>query len=274
MKIHSFSCGTMRPYGGGLWDGATRSLGASSLTCRCLLAETSAGLVLVDTGFGMREVFDPENRLNPLFRIADRVRVLPGETAFARIGALGLDPRDVRHVVMTHLDFDHAGGLSDFPWATVHVLAREARAARARRGLIGRARYRPEQLPRRMHLYDRLGLDWFGFRAVRDLEGLPPDIVLVPLPGHTEGHCGVALYAGDQWLLHAGDAVFNLRELMTPQRCPPLAQAYEVVMQSSARSRVASQNALRALLRLHADVVQVTCTHDPMADPLGVNVVN
>ena len=263
----------MRPYGGGLWDGATRGLGEARLTCRCLLAEISAGLVLVDTGFGMADAFDPGGRLDPLFRAADRVRVLPGETAFARIGAMGLDPRDVRHVVMTHLDFDHAGGLSDFPWATVHVLAPEARAARARRGPIGRARYRPAQLPRRMRQYDRLGLDWFGFRAVRDLEGLPPEVVLVPLPGHTEGHCGVALYTGDGWLLHAGDAVFNLRELMTPQRCPPLAQAYEVLMQTGARARVASQDALRALLRQRAGEVQVTCTHDPVADPLGVHVI-
>ena len=51
------------------------------------------------------------------------------ETAIARIQALGRDPRDVRHIVFTHLDLGHASGLSDFPWATAHAIADERRHA-------------------------------------------------------------------------------------------------------------------------------------------------
>jgi glyoxylase-like metal-dependent hydrolase (beta-lactamase superfamily II) len=47
-----------------------------------------------------------------------------------------------------------------------------------------------------------------GFEAVRDLDGLPPEILLVPLAGHTWGHSAVAIDTGDGWLLHAGDAYF------------------------------------------------------------------
>ena len=65
MRIHTLNCGTMRPFGGALWDGVTPGLGASALTCRCLLVETDEGLVLVDTGFGMGDVFDPAGRLGP-----------------------------------------------------------------------------------------------------------------------------------------------------------------------------------------------------------------
>ena len=46
---------------------------------------------------------------------------------------------------MTHLDFDHAGGLDDFPEATVHLLAEERNSAAARRTWLDRARYRPQQ---------------------------------------------------------------------------------------------------------------------------------
>ncbi|MCT9113339.1 MBL fold metallo-hydrolase [Streptomyces mirabilis] len=39
---------------------------------------------------------------------------------------LGFDRTDVRHIVLTHFDADHIGGLSDFPHAQVHVTAAEA----------------------------------------------------------------------------------------------------------------------------------------------------
>ena len=34
-----------------------------------------------------------------------------------------------------------------------------------------------------------------GFDGVRQLEGLPPEILMVPMPGHTWGHAGVAVAA-------------------------------------------------------------------------------
>ena len=49
-----------------------------------------------------------------------------------QIQRLGFDPRDVRDIVLTHLDFDHAGGLCDFPEARVHLLGAELAGARKR----------------------------------------------------------------------------------------------------------------------------------------------
>src|SRR3546814_2886084 len=63
------------------------------------------------------------------------------------------------------------------------------------------------------------GERWFGFEAVRDLDGLPPEILLVPLPGHTWGHSGVAVQEdGGGWLLHAGDAYFYRGEVGSQTR--------------------------------------------------------
>ncbi len=56
-----------------------------------------------------------------------------------------------------------------------------------------RERYRPpmwEHQPK-FEAYSDHGEPWFGFEAVRDLRGLPPEILLVPLFGHTLGHSGV-----------------------------------------------------------------------------------
>jgi glyoxylase-like metal-dependent hydrolase (beta-lactamase superfamily II) len=52
-----------------------------------------------------------------------RPRLVEEETAVAQVRALGHDPADVTDIVLTHMDFDHVGGLGDFPQATVHVYA-------------------------------------------------------------------------------------------------------------------------------------------------------
>jgi glyoxylase-like metal-dependent hydrolase (beta-lactamase superfamily II) len=267
MRIHAIECGSLRPYGGGLWDGATPGLGPAHLACRCLLIETDAGLVLIDTGFGLDDVNRPIPRLSRAFYIADRVHLEADETAVSRIRRLGFDPADVRHIVMTHLDFDHAGGLTDFPNARVHVHAVEAAAARRRNGPVGRGRYRPAQLSHPMQEYGAPGPMWFGLPTIRGLEGLPPSIFLVPLPGHTEGHCGVAVDTGDGWVLHAGDTVFMHSELEQPLRMPPLASAYANVMQVDREARLQSRRMLRAVAREHGDEVTIICTHDPLLPP-------
>ncbi len=52
-------------------------------------------------------------------------RLDPAETAVQQVKALGYSPDDVRHLLLTHLDRDHAGGIPDFPNAKVHVHRRE-----------------------------------------------------------------------------------------------------------------------------------------------------
>jgi glyoxylase-like metal-dependent hydrolase (beta-lactamase superfamily II) len=264
MRIHVIECGSMRPFGGRLWDGETPGLGPAHLACRCLLVETDAGLVLVDTGFGLDDVSRPVPRLSRAFYHADRVHLEADETAVSRLRQRGFDPRDVRHIVMTHLDFDHAGGLTDFPEARVHVHARELAASRRRVTPISRGRYRPAQLAHPMEDHESMGEPWFGLPTVRGLGGLPPSIFLVPLPGHTEGHCGVALETGDGWVLHAGDTVFMHSELEEPLRMPPLASAYANVMQVDREARLQSREMLRSLAREHGDEVTILCTHDPV----------
>lgn len=142
-------------------------------------------------------------------------RLHMGETANAQIRALGYASSDVRHIVVTHLDFDHAGGIEDFPHARVHVYAEELNVANHRAGGLARRRHRPQHWGRAVQWKTCVahGEPWHGFRCVRELEGLPPDIVMVPLVGHTFGHCGVAVQQGDDWLLMAGNAYFHRDEM-------------------------------------------------------------
>jgi len=265
MRIHHLNCGCMCPVGGRLMDGVSRGLSAH-LVCHCLLVETDRGLVLVDTGFGTRDVEDPYERLSPLFIHFNRIRFERRYTAAEQVRRHGFSPRDVRHIVLTHLDFDHAGGLEDFPDARVHVLQPEAEAAEARHGFIGRRRYRPEQWDDVRHwcFYEGGGERWFGFEAVRDLDGLPPEILMVPLRGHTIGHAGVAIDTPEGWLLHAGDAYFYRHEMDAEPRCTPGLAAYQRMMETDRPARLRNQRRLRALANGSGENVRMFCSHDPI----------
>src|SRR3954447_10918899 len=133
MRVHHLNCGCMCPLGGRLWDGVSHGATAR-LVCHCQLIETDQGLVLVDTGFGSQDVERPYQRLSALFIHSNRIQFDRRYTALEQVRSRGFSPDDVRHIVLTHLDFDHAGGLEDFPNATVHVLQAEADAALARDG--------------------------------------------------------------------------------------------------------------------------------------------
>ncbi|PSJ36865.1 MBL fold metallo-hydrolase [Allosphingosinicella deserti] len=271
MRIHHLNCGTDCPFGGAFFDGRSKGL-TGRLVCHCLLIETDDGLVLVDTGYGLRDVDHPHRQPDPritrTMRSLLNIKLREEETAIRQIERLGFSPADVRHILLTHLDFDHAGGLEDFPHATVHLMDAEFSAATGpRKGFVPRNRYRPAQYNEVEHWrrYAGNGESWFGFPAVRALEGLPPEILFVPLPGHTWGHAGIAVQTGDGWFLHAGDAYFYRGEMRGPKRkCTPGLRGYQTMMEVDRDARLANQERLRQLSVEHSREVRIICAHDPV----------
>ena len=195
MKIHHLNCGSLCPRGGWLFGGTGGPWAPAPMCCHCLLIESEDGLILVDTGLGVEDVASSK-RLGFLFNLATRPRLEVADTALRQVADLGFPPTEVRHIVPTHLDLDHAGGLPDFPGAVVHVFASEFHAAMNPRTLIERSRYRAAQLSRVVQwaLVGATGGDqWFGFASVRALPSTRDEVLLIPLEGHSRGHCGVAV---------------------------------------------------------------------------------
>ncbi len=236
------------------------------LVCHVLLVEAPHGLVLVDTGLGLQDVKHPMRAGAGLLALT-RPRFDIEETAVKQVRRMGHLPDEVRDIVVTHLDPDHAGGLADFPGAAVHAHGDELDGAFAPRGPAERARYRVQQwahAPRWVrHVPEPTGERWFGFDAVRPLHGTSDEILLIPLPGHTRGHSGVAVRTAHGWLLHAGDAFFFHGELDTPPSCPPGLRIVQRIDDHDHGARVRNQGRLRELQRAHGAEVQVICSHDP-----------
>lgn len=266
MRIHWLNSVSTCPLGGALMDGRSWGRIRGELTCTCLLVETASELVLVDSGLGLHDVAAPRTRLSGFFLSMLDPDFREEMTAIRQIERLGYDPRDVRHIVLTHLDFDHAGGLDDFPEATIHMMLSERDSAVAQKSWLDRQRFRPQQWSTRdrWQVYPRgRGESWYGLDAVRGLEGLPPEILLVPLTGHTLGHAGVAIRDGERWLLNAGDAYFFHAEMEPTPSCTPGLRAYQMMMEKDRRLRLSNQDRLRELRQAHGAQLEIFCSHDP-----------
>jgi len=264
MRIHHLNCGSFCPHGARLINGEGGLLERGRIVCHCLAIETADGLVLVDTGFGTEDARNPR-QLGSMFRALMNPRPEIATTAIEQIEALGFAPGDVRHIVTTHLDLDHAGGLPDFPDAEVHLLATELAEAlnphlNERLRYIGGAHWRHD--PNWVE-HGTGGDDWFGFESVRILPGIDAEILLVPLLGHSRGHTGVAVKTADGWLLHCGDAYFNHGELSTPPTCPPVLRFFQNLTASDNKARKRNQERLRELAARHGDEITMLCAHDP-----------
>jgi glyoxylase-like metal-dependent hydrolase (beta-lactamase superfamily II) len=264
--VHHLNCGTMCPRGQRLINGEGSLLGPGRLVCHVLLIETAGGPVLVDTGFGSGDVRDAA-RMDRTFKALTHPTLQMQETAVEQVRAMGLDPAEVRHIVLTHLDIDHGGGLPDFPQAEVHVFAREHATMldpprrERRRYAISASHWAHNP---RWVTHDTEGDEWLGFESVRVLPDSEAEILLIPLPGHTLGHVGVAVRQSGRWLLHCGDAYFHSGDVATPRQCPPGLRAFQSLVQADGRLRHQNQERLRELARTKSDEVELICSHDPV----------
>ncbi|MEU7630158.1 MBL fold metallo-hydrolase [Nocardia sp. NPDC049220] len=258
MTIHHLNCGSVRQIEA-TYDGP---LPAHAVN-HCLLVETeSDGLVLVETGIGLDDVRDPAGTLGADWVAMAQPVLSEDETAIRQVQRLGYDPGDVRHIILTHLDVDHCGGLPDFPQARVHVLAAELETALAESPSF---RYRPAHWahdPRWVTYPAGETGKWFGFTAIQPKD-LPADFQLIPLGGHTAGHTGVAVREGERWLLHCGDAYYYHRELDPAPQPHPVLDIVQTTSEVHHDLRLGTQARLRELHRDHGHEVTLISAHDP-----------
>jgi glyoxylase-like metal-dependent hydrolase (beta-lactamase superfamily II) len=148
----------------------------------CLLVETPAGRVLVETGIGER--------------VSDKIREMRAYEGMPVAPALeraGFEPGSVDLVAMSHLHFDHAGGLlradgsRAFPRARIVAQRSEWEIALDDNSRIVASYDQPEI---------RLVRDW-GAAGWADGEvEILPGVSVVPTGGHSAGHQAVIVRGG------------------------------------------------------------------------------
>ncbi|WP_219906018.1 MBL fold metallo-hydrolase [Taibaiella chishuiensis] len=222
----------------------------------CLLLQEHDRLVLIDTGIGLLDTQNPQERIGKPLIDAVGYRFDERNTAIRQIEGLGLDPARVTDCIISHLDNDHTGGLPDFPKARVHLGSEELDNFHA-----GNPRYLAIPLAHQPELvvYPPAVCDWFGFEARRIEAGLDTEIYLIPLFGHTLGHCGIALRIDDAWLLYVADAYYLRAELDDENH--PVGQLAAMRADDNAL-RITTLGRIRDLVRKHPEL-SLFGYHDP-----------
>lgn len=259
-KIHHLNCGSFCPYCAPLFG--QNGLKAQ-LVCHCLLIETDKGLVLIDTGLGMQDYLHTQKRLGSIISKFGSIQNNFDLTAIAQIQNLGFKASDVKHILVTHLDFDHAGGISDFPNATIHILSSEFNATQ-NLSLKNKIRYKPEQF--KQHRYwnfiePEFGDYWYNLSKVQGFKIFQDEILMIPLLGHTEGHCGIAVKQKNNWLLFCGDAYYSHRQLDPKIKLSTL-EITERLLATDNFQRIQSLRNIQTLAITQPEI-EIMCAHDP-----------
>jgi glyoxylase-like metal-dependent hydrolase (beta-lactamase superfamily II) len=147
----------------------------------------------------------------------------------------------------------------------VHVLRAEQEAASNPGNFAEKQRYRRPHFAHgpKWVLHEDVSPDkWFGMDCIRQLPGLPPEILFVPLPGHTRGHSGVAVETEDGWLLHCGDACYLKAELDKDERIPFSVRLFTRMAYTDYKKAVLQQERLKKLVQENQGEISLIASHD------------
>lgn len=195
------------------------SEGRVDLPVNCFLLRHSAGLSLIDAG------------------AADRMRFGLGRLP-ANLAAVGVNPEDIAHVLLTHLHPDHAYGLTRtdgtpvFPNAEIIVHADDA----------GFWLDRPitadlSDVRRRMMQTNRAVIAPYANRLRRITDGVVfPGIRAELYPGHSPGHCAFFIESGDSRMMAWGDIV-HMPALQVPYPDTGIVYDFDAPMATASRKR-------------------------------------
>ncbi len=216
MKVHAISTGYVQikpsqvraqttPRFSRLMRTLTEPAWTQKLPIYCYVIEHPEGVIVVDTGDTHAR---PAGIPHPFHALAAKIHVQPEEEIGAQLLRLGITPKDVRAVVLTHLHIDHDGGIKDFPHSRIIASRREYAQAS---GIVGRLNgYTPQRWQRNWKPeFTNLEPEKFGSFERHQRLTKAGDVLIVPTPGHTDFHQSVIVKDGDLNYFLAGDTAYS-----------------------------------------------------------------
>lgn len=209
IRCHIVSDGRQRSDGGGFFGLIPRVLWERVITpdaknripaaLRCLLIESEAGLILVDTGQGDKL----SAKMRGILGMNDR-----NQRLLADLHTLGFAPEDIDIVLLTHLHGDHVGGATRWRVENEPESGTVPTFPKARY-LVQRGELADASFPNERTAATYLPVNWEPLQAAGLLEVVSGDQMLSPsvrtevVPGHT-GHIQAV------WVENSGESLLFL----------------------------------------------------------------
>lgn len=218
MRVHAIQTGTVRiktaqlsarrPAPGALLDVITDRNWTGWVPTFAWAIETDDGVIVVDTGQATYLLDEVKHSPHPFIRTSASFQIEREQEIGPQLKVLGIGPRDVTQVVLTHMHMDHDAGLSDFPETPIFAAPGEIKRSRGIAGMIGG--YLPQRWP---SWFDPKGLvlsdgPYGPFAASKKLTR-DGRVRAVATPGHTPEHMSVIVEEDGQSLFIAGDTSYT-----------------------------------------------------------------
>lgn len=225
-----------------------------------LIEHPQASLILVDAGLNWDMAHaHRQYYAGPIARFAleeDEYLLTREQELSAHLSRLGYRLEDIQTVILTHLHEDHLGELRSLPHAEI-VMSTASWEEKIGWRLLRDASPSFPEVVKSWRLVPYSAGPFHSFARHQDLfdDG---SVILLPTPGHADGHMAVLVQCDDYQVLLAGDAIYTLRHMAVDQ-------VLAIAVGRRAQSRqIASIRRLQQLRAAMPDVVIVPC-HDHTA---------
>ncbi|MDL5160525.1 N-acyl homoserine lactonase family protein [Actinomycetospora termitidis] len=213
--------------------------GPVTLVVPSFLIEHDHGLVLFDTGLAPEAAVDAQAAYGEIGR---QIAFAPEKRVDRQLESFGFAPSQVTHVVVSHVHFDHTGGLRLFPRARFLLGEGDRAAVDDPEG---------SDLARAEDLAPVRESDWTFVEGDLDLFG-DRSVVMLAMPGHTPGNTSLLVRFPGRTMLLTGDTAHLRSAVETPA---PMGA------DTDPNAAVASLHRVRALAE--EEHAEVWVAHDP-----------
>ncbi len=180
-----------------------------------LIKHPTKGWILFDTGYTNRFFEATKYFPNKIYALTTKVFIQEKDELKQQLLKIGIQPKDIKHIIISHFHADHIGGLRDFENATIYCSEVAYQQVKSMARLLAFSKgilksLLPSDIETRLQFIEKISMTTNDkiFGTIYDLFN-DNTIIVYKLPGHAAGQIGIRLQTEKAQYFLIADAVWN-----------------------------------------------------------------